>query len=762
MSEISEKLQVAIADRYTIERELGAGGMATVYLAEDLKHKRKVALKVLRPELAAVLGAERFVQEITTTAALQHPHILPLYDSGKAGGREGGTEFLYYVMPYVEGETLRDKLDRETQLGIDEAVKITAEVADALYYAHQQGVIHRDIKPENILLHNGRPMLADFGIALSAGADRNRLTGIGLVIGTPAYMSPEQVAADRNVDAHTDQYALACVVYEMLAGDPPFVASSDQAVMARHVTDAAPPIDTVRPEVNAAVVRALTKALAKAPIDRHESVSAFCAALTSDTSPVDSGPMSIAVLPFVNMSPDPDQEYFADGMAEELISALTKVPGLRVIARMSAFVFKGTNQDIVTIGARLRVAMIVEGSVRRLGGRLRVTVQLIEVSGGHQVWSERYDRALDDLFEVQDDIARRIVTSITPKLIDQGSEALIVRPTNSQDAYDLYLRAGEHLARLSSAETRKAVTMLDSATALDPHFAGAWARLSGACCLMDGWFDHGVHWHDKTDQALTRALELDPDNAEARMVQGRVLWTPRHGFRHREALRALEESLRSQPGSAAARLWHSLILLHVGLMTNAEEGLEELLATEPNDATVLQFIAQCMLFQFRFDAAQEYQARALAADPGHHFAQIFQPTVLLYQNDLAGAESALGVARQLLKDDPLLDGNEALLWAKRGERDHAEAAIARATDDRPSVSHSHHAWHYAAAAYAVLHEHSKAIALLRDSADAGLPNYPLFRDDPHLNALRTDSDMTTLLADLQREWTGYRAEFGHA
>ncbi|MGD8869915.1 MAG: serine/threonine-protein kinase, partial [Gemmatimonadales bacterium] len=244
MNKISERLGVALADRYRIERELGAGGMATVYLAEDLKHDRKVALKVLKPELAAVLGAERFVQEIKTTASLQHPHILPLFDSGQADG------FLYYVMPYIEGETLRAKLDRETQLSVDEAVRIATEVADALHYAHAQGVIHRDIKPENILLQNGRPMVADFGIALAVSAAAGgRMTETGLSLGTPHYMSPEQATADKEITARSDIYSLGSVLYEMLTGDPPHTGSSAQAIIMKIVTEEAAPITKHRKSV---------------------------------------------------------------------------------------------------------------------------------------------------------------------------------------------------------------------------------------------------------------------------------------------------------------------------------------------------------------------------------------------------------------------------------------------------------------------------------------------------------------------------------
>src|SRR5689334_14896057 len=268
------RVTAAVSDRYRIERELGQGGMATVYLAEDLKHDRKVALKVLKPELAAVLGAERFVVEIKTTASLQHPHILPLFDSGTADG------FLFYVMPFIQGETIREKLNRETQFGVDEAVRIAREVADALDYAHRNGVIHRDIKPENILLHDGRAMVMDFGIALAVSAAAGgRMTETGLSLGTPHYMSPEQATAEKEITARSDQYSLASVLYEMLAGDPPFTAAAAQAVIMKIITEQAPPVTTRRKNVPANVSAALAKALEKLSADRFESTAKFSEAL---------------------------------------------------------------------------------------------------------------------------------------------------------------------------------------------------------------------------------------------------------------------------------------------------------------------------------------------------------------------------------------------------------------------------------------------------------------------------------------------------
>ncbi len=354
MADLFERLRGALSDRYAIQEELGAGGMATVYLAEDLKHRRKVAVKVLRPELAAAIGPERFLREIEISANLNHPHVLPLFDSGEADG------FLYYVMPYVKGESLRDCLNRQTQLAIDEALRITAHVASALDFAHRHDVIHRDIKPENILLHEGEAMVADFGIALAvSAAGGERLTETGFSLGTPEYMSPEQATAER-VDSRTDTYALACVLYEMLTGEPPYTGATVQAIIAKRFSDPVPSARRLRESIPASVDSAITCALAKVAPDRFAATAEFAKALAAEPTDVEAGTKSIVVLPFENLSPDPDQEYFSDGLTEEVIADLSKVRSLRVISRSSAMTFKGSNKRIPEIAADLNVRYVLE------------------------------------------------------------------------------------------------------------------------------------------------------------------------------------------------------------------------------------------------------------------------------------------------------------------------------------------------------------------------------------------------------------------
>src|SRR5205823_4286762 len=339
-------LQASLPDRYTLERPLGRGGMATVYLANDRNLRRQVELTVVHPELATAVGVERFLREIGTAAGLNHPLILALHDSGEAG------DLPFYTMPYVEGEeTLRRRLNRERQLSIDDAAAVTCDVAEALAYAHSRGVVHRDIKPENILFSAGRAVVADFGIAGALTVARiEPLTGIGAMIGTPAYMSPEQVAGDAALDGRSDQYSLACVLYEMLAGRPPFDGPTVQAVLARLSIELPAPIRTARPSVPDALERAVLKALAKVPADRFATISQFADAVRArdQAAAVDGDAESIAVLPFANLSADPGFEYLSDGIAEDIINALAQLPGLRVAARLQVTLDGGAAASLVT------------------------------------------------------------------------------------------------------------------------------------------------------------------------------------------------------------------------------------------------------------------------------------------------------------------------------------------------------------------------------------------------------------------------------
>ena len=441
-----DKLRDALAGSYTIDRELGRGGMATVYLAQDAKHDRVVALKVLHPDLAASLGPDRFLREIKLAARLNHPHILPLFDSGEAAG------FLYYVMPYVEGESLREKLDREQQLAIDEAVHHGRAIASALDYAHRQGIVHRDIKPENVMLYEGEAMVMDFGIAKAvSAAGSETLTQTGMMVGTPAYVSPEQAAGETNLDGKSDQYSLAVVVYEMITGERPFAGATPQAIMAKRFSETPRPLRSVRSSVPESVEKAVGRAMSTDATGRYSTTAQFGQALASgsvetptNTATIPVAPVSaaksVAVLPFANQSADPENEYLTDGIADEIISALTKIQSLRVTSRTSAFAFKGKNEDISEIGHKLKVSTVLEGSVRRHGNKLRVTAQLVNVADGSNLWSERYDREIEDIFAIQDDISQAIVKALRVILTEGEKKQIEKARAVDVKAYDYYLR----------------------------------------------------------------------------------------------------------------------------------------------------------------------------------------------------------------------------------------------------------------------------------------------------------------------------------
>ena len=640
MADVFDRLKAALSDRYTIERELGSGGMATVYLAEDLKHHRKVAVKVLRPDLAAALGTDRFHREIEIAAQLTHPHILALHDSGEADG------FLYYVMPHVEGESLRERLNRETQLPIDDALHISAQVAAALDCAHRHDVIHRDIKPENILLHEGEAMVTDFGIALAVtAAGGERLTETGLSLGTPAYMSPEQVAGAQVMDGRSDIYSLACVLYEMLAGDPPFTGASPQVVLARHLTDPAPPITTARSSVPAHVAAAIGKALGKTRADRFESARAFSAALTAESKEAEPDSKSIAVLPFANLSRDPDNEYFSDGLAEDIIDALTQVPGMRVMARTSAFAFRGKEQDVRKIGAELNVAHILEGSVRRAGNRLRVTAQLVKVSDGYHLWSQRFDRELTDVFAIQDEISQAIVEKLRVRLT--GGLPLVKRYTENLAAYDLCLKARYHVLKLTQEGLELGRRYCEQAVALDPSYALAHASLADSYWWSTFWgFMDPRDALPQSKSAAIEAINLDDTIADAHCVLGMVLGVGEFDWPGAE--REFRRALELNPSSADVRSGYALWFLRPhGRLGEALAQVERALELDPLDVIYNVEKGYLLHATRQFEPAVEQFHRAVDLDPTYWLPYWFLSITYALTGRLDNAVAVAEKAREL-------------------------------------------------------------------------------------------------------------------
>ncbi len=542
MGSESERLQSAVAGRYMIERELGRGGMATVYLASDAKHRRKVAIKVLRPELAATLGSERFVREIEIAAKLSHPHILPLFDSGDADG------LLYYVMPYVEGESLRQRLQQENVLSLQDAIRVTEQIASALSYAHERGVVHRDIKPENILLTGDQAIVADFGIARAVtAASSERLTGTGLAIGTPAYISPEQAFGSGEVDARTDVYALACVVFEMVTGRVPFEGPTPQSILAKHAAKTVPRLRSANPSVPLFVERAIERALAKDPEDRFPSASAFAEALTTGTvvprlrpvawrrwvasaaavlavaaggsavvATMNAGPriQRLAVLPLADLTGDSAQVHLLEGVHEALIAELAQL-GMPVIARTTMRSYQGTTKSIREIARELEVDGVIEGSFFRKGDSLEIAARLYHGGTERELWSGSYDGDLPNVVALYRGFARAIADQIRLR-ISPAAEARLARASTVNPAvYEAYLRGMYILARSRPVDDlSEALGYFEQAIEANPADPLAYTGLASAFVTLG----HGPApppdvW-PKARAAAERALRLDSTIAE--------------------------------------------------------------------------------------------------------------------------------------------------------------------------------------------------------------------------------------------------------
>lgn len=750
MTNAPDRLARALSERYRVERELGAGGMATVYLAHDVRHGRRVALKVLRPELAHALGAERFLREIQVTAQLDHPHILPLLDSGEADG------FLYYVMPYVEGETLRDLLAREKQLSLDDALRIAREIADALSHAHSHGVIHRDIKPENILLAGGHARVADFGIARAVtAAGGEPLTEPGLAIGTPAYMSPEQALGEANVDGRSDVYALGCVVYEMLAGHPPFTGQTAHEILARHSLDPPPRLSAARPTLPADVEHAIATALAKTPADRYRTAAAFAAALATPqhTVPVQSARpakrrnlvaagtvltltvvgvallrdgrptapppdgATVAVLYFENRSADTTDAYLADGLTEELIARLGQVERLSVKSRTAVQRLRGrAAEDPTALGRALGVTYLVSGTVRRAGTRIRVTVELVQTATGMRAWGEQYDRTGTDLLAIEEDVANGIAGAIAGRLLPVERASLSARPTEHPEAYDRVLRGDFYLARRTPRDALRALEEYEEAVRLDPQFVRALARMGyGYALFLDwGWVYPGVAAENLLARGLVfvdSAMRLDSSLSDVWMARAYLLShrDPR-GFTGVRT--AFEQAIKLDPRNAEAYHQFGWILWLLGEDDAAARAFQDALHLDPERAITLEHLARMEFARRNYPDARRWLDSALAMDPGFAFAHQWRARHLMQLGDTAGARAEAVTAIRLGVPE---GGEEVLALAelRAGDAARARARLDRFLRTLPDTGPlTFQEVVYAAASFVAFGEETRALDLL--------------------------------------------------
>jgi serine/threonine protein kinase/tetratricopeptide (TPR) repeat protein len=750
-----QQLTTALAGRYRVVREIGRGGMAAVYLADDSKHRRQVAIKVFTAEVAELFGRDRFLREIELTAGLAHPHILPLYDSGVADG------LAYYVMPFVEGKTLREYLSAKGRLPLDEALRIVQGVADALAFAHRKGIIHRDIKPENVLLQGGHALVADFGIAraLSLAGDV-ALTQTGMIVGTPTYMSPEQTVGDSSVDARSDIYSLACLLFEAVSGSPPFSGSTAADVARRRLTEAAPRLRTSASSIPAAIDDAVARALARDPGDRFATAEEFASALSADPASAGTpaaGPSTasttkgLVVLPFANLSPDPENEFFADGLTEEVIADLSGIGALRVISRTSAMRFKGSDKDLRTIARELNVRYVLEGSVRRAGSSLRVTAQLVEADTDSHVWAEKYSGSIDDVFAIQEEISRKIVKALQVKLSDTESRKVAERPIDNAAAYDCYLRAHQEMLRFTPTSLDRAQRLADDGLALigeNPLLLAtrglvSWYYLNFSIRPEERYLDEAASF-------AVRALDRDPGAFLGIYLRGLV--AAKRGDIE-GAVRDIRRACALKPGDAAT-LELMRFLFTAGHSSDAV--LEEARRIDPLNPLVWTQIAFIAFASGRLAESEDAARRALGlADPGNPVRTYIALTLaFLDRQDEAIAifdevSAALGGSTY---------GALSAFFARALQGD-ADAAVRHVT---PLVEQSarwveYLAW-ILADGYALIGRRADALRWLGQAVDCGFINYPVLATrDPFLESLRGDAGFEALMQRVHRRWQAFDA-----
>jgi serine/threonine-protein kinase len=741
-SDLHERLQSTLGASYTLERELGGGGMSRVFLVREEALGRWIVVKVLPPELAGGVNVERFHREIQLAASLLHPHIIPLLSAGETDGLP------YYTMPFVEGESLRSRLARERPLPIDEAVRLAREVALALDYAHRREIVHRDVKPENILLHDGHALVTDFGIAraVTRAGGAQALTEIGIALGSPSYMSPEQGSGEPEIDGRSDVYALGCVLYEMLTGAPPFSGMSAQAIIMRHLTAPAPRVVDACPEVPAAIDQAVERALAKSPRARPTAAD-LARVLDRGTpdgwsatqerparrEPPAANGRFLAVLPFENMSADPENEYFSDGITEDIITQLSKIRGLRVISRTTVMRYKLVPHTVRDVARELGVSHVLEGSVRQAAGRLRIVAQLIDASTEEHLWSETYDRELRDVFGIQTEVAEHIAETLQARLSPTDRSRITRRPTDDVEAYNLYLLGRHYFAKVTPADFARALDYYRRAIARDPDFARAHAALAEALLYLGAGY-WGVRPRDAYADVLalvTRALELDPHLGEAYSTLG--MYRGWFEYDWVGAGAALRRATELNPSASMSHVYYGIHLAATGRVDDAVGECDLACQLDPSAMAVRGNTMWILYLTGRTDRALAEGRSLRELEPSSPYAAFSHGLVCAQSGHPEEAITAFRDAVRLSERTPLYLVTLAYGLAVGGE--HAEArAVLREIDERARTAY---VWPMGLAmAHAHLGEIDIALDYLERAFDDRVGWMALIGREPALDVLR--------------------------
>jgi serine/threonine protein kinase/tetratricopeptide (TPR) repeat protein len=765
-NELLEYLDDALGDAYTLEKELGGGGMSRVFLAEERALGRRVVVKVLSPDLLVGVNRDRFEREIQLTARLQHPHIVPILRSGEIDG------IPYYMMPFEEGQSLRVHLARNGALPVREAGSILRDVARALEFAHERGIVHRDIKPENILLVGSTAAVADFGIAKALVTSRTKseaspLTELGVAIGTPQYMAPEQAAGDEAVDHRADIYAFACVAYELLTGEPPFVGSPSVMIRA-HFTQTPVPINAKRADVPEALAWLIARCLKKDPNERPASArelipaldlaaSAGRASRSDVTQPGDARIFTLAVLPFTNLSADPDNEFLADGLTDELITDLSMLKTLRVISRQSAMRLKGSDKDVRSLARELGTRYVLTGGVRRSGADVRITAQLVDAQVDAQLWADKFSGTYSDMLVMQERLSRQIVDALRLRLTPAEEQRMAHRSIADPRAHELYLRARQQIWSFSGPALDRALQLIKQAQEIVGE-----SELLAAAEGMIYWQYVNVglrpeasydEYLRKAEACATKIFALNPESAKGYALRGAIR---NNRGDPAGSMRDFKRALALDPNDAESLLWLGYDCAAAGQIPLAIAFIDRLLQVDPLTSINLVMRGMVAMFDGRYDDALSWSQRSVDIDPDN-------PTNRTMHAYMLGAngrrDEAITILEAVARDTPEMGWAtlaNAMASALRGDR---EGVLRIMTPElRAKVWWDDLFSWWSADCFALVGERETSLDHLERAVALGIINYPfLARHDACLEGVRSEARFGHLMERVRSAWEAFEA-----